>query len=289
MVKAGEPIAWDDVRIFLAVARAGSIAAAGKLLAIDHATVSRRLAAFEVAVGLPLVSRTRQGVRLTDEGAAVLAIATRAEEPMLELQRHRDATHAVGTVRMATSSILTTGLLAPHVSKFREDNPSLQLALIVGRGLVDLSRREAEVALRLRPPGAVVAEPSVVATKLGDVGFALFGTREQTRLRSRRFIRYAGYEPAAERVQAEATGADTAVLVDDIPTALALARAGCGVTILPCFLGDAERQLIRASAVLEHHRLFVATTEELRRAPRVQRVLRWLKELISAERARLAG
>lgn len=289
MANAREPIAWDDARIFLAVARAGSIAAAGKQLAIDHATVSRRLVAFERAVGLPLVARTRQGVHLTDEGAAILAIAARAEEPMLELQRHRDATHAAGTVRMATSSILSTGLLARHVPQFRRENPKLQLELIVGRGLVDLTRREAEVALRLRPPGRAAGEPSIVATKLADVGFALYGTGEQTRLRVRRFIRYVGYEPAADRIQAEAEGTETSVFVDDVPTAMALARAGCGITILPCFLGDSEQQLTRASEVLESHRLYVVTTEELRRAPRVQHVLRWLKGLTTAERARLAG
>jgi hypothetical protein len=137
--------------------------------------------------------------------------------------------------------------------------------------LVDLTRREADLALRLRPPGKAPGEPSIVVTRLAAVGFALYGTRTAARASPPRFVRYAGYEPASQRVQAAAAEAVTSALVDDVPTALALAIAGCGLTVPPCFLGDEEPGLIRASEVLESHGLFLATTEELRRAPRVQR------------------
>jgi len=159
----------------------------------------------------------------------------------------------------------------------------------VGRRLVDLTRREADLALRLRPPGKAPGEPSIVVTRLAAVGFALYGTRTAARASPPRFVRYAGYEPASQRVQAAAAEAVTSALVDDVPTALALAIAGCGLTVLPCFLGDEEPGLIRASEVLESHGLFLATTEELRRAPRVQRAQRWREAVALAERARLAG
>jgi DNA-binding transcriptional LysR family regulator len=287
--RASAPIEWDDVRVFVAAAREGSIAAAAKRLAVDHATVSRRLASFERTLGMPLFLRTRLGLALTDDGSAVLAIVAPAEVSMLELERHRDARSTVGRVKLATSSILSAWLLAPHVSTFREQNPDVELEFTVGSKLVDLTRREADLALRLRPPGKQVAEPNILAIKLAVVGFALYGTREQLRARPRRFIRYGGYEPAADKVRAYATGTVTTVLVDHIPTAVTLARAGLGVTILPCFLADGEPSLVRASRVLESHKLYLTCTVELRRAPRIECVVRWLRDLISSERERLAG
>ena len=288
MPRASASIEWDDVKVFVTAAREGSIAAAARRLAVDHATVSRRLASLERALGMPLVVRTRLGLTITDDGAAVLAIVAPAETSLLQLERHLDARSTPGRVRLATSSVLSAWLLAPHVPAFREQNPEVELELVVGRKLVDLNRREADLALRLRPPGRQAAEPNILAVKLAVVGFALYGTREQTRARPWRFIRYGGYEPAADKVQTYAAGTVTTVLVDHIPTAVMLARTGLGLAILPCFLADGEPLLVRASRVLESHKLYLTSTVELRRAPRVERVVRWLRDLISSERERLA-
>lgn len=284
-------LSWDDVKTFLAVAREGSIAAAGKSLGLDHSTVSRRLAAFEHAMGQKAFTRGRSGVRLTSEGEALIAIAQRAEEPMLALQNRRaSASASTGVVRLATAGILSVWLLPRHIADLYHSDPLVRLELTVGRRLVDLAKREADIALRIRPSGSTVAEPSTLVRKIADVGFAMYGTREVVRARERRLVRFSTLEPGATRLDAEAKGGATpSVIIDDMHTAMMVARAGCGLTVLPCFMADAEPALVRASEVLESHRLYVAVLSELRKAPRIDGVFRWLERVAKSERERLAG
>lgn len=285
------PLPWDDVKIFLAVAREGSIAAAGKALGLDHATVSRRLAAFEQAMGQKAFTRGRSGVRLTSEGEALVVIAQRAEEPMLALLNRRASPSAsTGVVRLATAGILSVWLLPRHIADLYRSDPLVRLEFMVGRRLVDLTKREGDIALRIRPSGSTVAEPSTLVRKLADVGFAMYGTREVVRARERRLVRFSTPEPGASQLDAEArAGATPSVIVDDMHTALMVACAGCGLTVLPCFVADAEPRLVRASDVLESHRLYVAVLSELRKAPRIDSVFRWLERVAKTERQALAG
>jgi len=241
--------------------------------------------ALEAAVGAKLFTRDRNGVHLTDEGRAVESIARRAEEPLLALAHHLElaGASARGVVRLATSSILSGWLLACHLPAFVREHPDVQVEISVARRLIDLSRREVDVALRLRPPGHAVAEPSTVASKLAEVGFALYGRRG-----ARTLIRYSGFEPGRAAVEA-LDFTNGSIRVDDIPTAMMLAKAGVGLVVLPCFMGDAEGSLLRASGVLERHRLYVATLPELRRAPRIDAVIRFLREVTKADAVALAG
>ncbi len=276
---------WDDVKIFLAIARGGSITAAAKSVGVDASTVSRRVAALERNLGVSLFTRGRSGVALTEEGQGILAIAERAEESMLAIARSRGAfsTAPGGTVRLATSGILSAYLLAPHVTLFHRRHPGVRLEIAVARQLVGLAKREADVSLRLRPEGKPIAEPSAVAIPLGPVAFALFGTRRETRARAPRFIRHFGFEPGRKHLEARSAGADSMLWVDELPTAFMLARAGYGLAVLPCFMGDRERSLVRASDVLERHRLFAVTLRELRGLPRIDAVVRWLKDVVDRE------
>lgn len=284
------PGPWDDIRVFLAVACQGSIARAAKTLDVDAATVSRRLAAFERAMGVNLVTRGRDGVNLTAEGDAIRALAERVEVAILALQSQRTSLASVpgGVVRIATSGILAEGVLARHVERFTAESPSIRLEFLVARRLVELSKGEADIAFRLRPRGRYIAEPSTIAIKLAEVGFALYGTRSAVRA-ERKIIRYIGLELGADYVGRASKGEPPIVRVDHLTTALALVRAGCGLAVLPCFLADGEPGLVRVSDVLEAHGLYAATLAELRRIPRISAVLRWLKAIATEERARLAG
>ena len=291
MLPAGSPLSWDNVRFFLFVVRAGSIAAAAKQLGVDAATVSRRLAALERQLGVSLVTRGRTGVRPTEDGESVRALAESAEGAMLAIARSQSGREAspAGTVRLATSGILGAFLLAEHVPEFLKEYPDIRLELVVDRRLVDLAKREADVALRLRPQGHFIAESSTLALKLATVGFALYGTRRVARSRNPRFIRLLGFEPAAQAIEARARERSPAVSVDELPTALALARAGCGLAILPCFMGDRARGLVRTSEVLERHLLYAAVLSELRKTPRIDALVGWLKEVGRRERRHLDG
>jgi DNA-binding transcriptional LysR family regulator len=281
-------LSWDDVRYFLAVASAGSLSAAARGLGVEHSTLSRRLGALEQKLGLSLFQRTRDGVELSQSGVDLLGLARAAEERMLAVERKLEALAEGGTrVRLATSGILATGLLAPHVGELVSARPGLGLELLVSRGLVRLTRGEADLALRLRPPGAYVAEPSVIASVLARVRWAAYATSRSAAERG--VIEYSGTtRPGAGWIEARRS-AGPELAVDDVPSALALARAGLGVAVLPCFLADADASLGFRSELLDEHHLVLAMPRGLRQLGQLRAVVKWLKQLVTGEKPRLAG
>src|SRR5215468_9787249 len=150
-----EPCAmeWQDLRILLAVARARSVVAAGRDLAVAHTTVSRRLAALELHRPA-LFARAPGGLVPTPEGEALLERARAVEDAMQALDRRMSslAGRLEGTVRLATN--LPWGeLLIPRLGRLRERAPGVTLHVQISNALVDLARHEADVAVRAIPPG----------------------------------------------------------------------------------------------------------------------------------------
>jgi DNA-binding transcriptional LysR family regulator len=145
---------WDDFRHFLAVARAGSLADAALQLKTSPATVGRRVAALETQLGARLFDRKQTGYTLTESGAATHKKAEEVEEAVLSVEREalgRDL-HVSGRVRLATSDELATNVIAPHFSEFRRCYPHILLEVAARHDLANLSRREADVALRSARP-----------------------------------------------------------------------------------------------------------------------------------------
>lgn len=166
---------WDDFRLLLAVAREGSFFSAARQLGVNHTTVSRRMAAFEKAVGAQLIQRSRQGVALTAAGTSLLPRAERMEAEMraaftgfTELD---GATR--GTVRLATPEVFGTALVAPNIHRLREAHPELQLELAPESRAVNLSKREADIAISLRPP----PRGRLITRRLMDYRLGLFASR----------------------------------------------------------------------------------------------------------------
>jgi DNA-binding transcriptional LysR family regulator len=284
-----QQLPWDDVRSFLAVASAGSLSAAARTLRVEHSTLSRRMTALEQRLGLNLFRRTRDGVELSPAGAEVLTLAQAAEERMLLGERKLDAlTKDRPRVRLATSSILASGLLAPHVGELVAAHSELGLELVVSRGLVRLSRGEADLALRLRPPGAYVAEPSVIVSVLARVGWAAYARGKAGEKRGT--ITLSGpTQPGRAWLDARRGSGRSEIVVDDVPTALALARDGTGAAVLPCFLADEQPRLSRRSELLDEHRLILAVSRDLRRIEPQRTVIQWLRQVASTNADRLAG
>ncbi len=142
---------WDDLRIFLAIAHHGSLTAAGRALRLTQSTMGRRLEALEERMGARLLQRTPGGFRLTDLGEAVLANAERIEEQALQIERTiagRDV-RPEGTVRITAVETLAVELLMPILADFRRSYPGIVLDLITDARSLSLTKREADVALRL--------------------------------------------------------------------------------------------------------------------------------------------
>ena len=147
---------WDDVRVFLAVAREGSMRAAGRALGLSQPTIARRLTAFEASIGGPgLFDRLPEGLRLSAAGETLVPAAESVEEAMLTLERRRAAASPVlsGTVRISTGEC-AAGFLARCLSgpKTTALPSGITLELVDARQALNLARREADMALRHQPP-----------------------------------------------------------------------------------------------------------------------------------------
>ena len=156
---------WDDVRFFLAVARAGSLSAAARVLGVGHVTVGRRITILEKRLGVILLHRTPDGFAVTPAGDAVLRQCIAMENAALDLERvaaGRDSL-AVGSIRLTATEALAHRVIAPAVVELRKSYPALQVDLSVGVRSLDIARREADLAVRVgRPSG-----PGLVCRKLG--------------------------------------------------------------------------------------------------------------------------
>ena len=147
---------WNDARIFLAVARHGSLRAAGRALGISQPTVGRRIAAFEAIFGGPaLFDRLPEGLRLNEAGAALVPVAEQLENAALSLERHRAAASPVlsGTVRISVGE-WAGAFLSHHVGNSSENPPpaGITLELVETFQTANLARREADLAVRHYPP-----------------------------------------------------------------------------------------------------------------------------------------
>lgn len=166
---------WDNIRIFLAVARAGQILGAAKHLRLNHATVARRLTAFERALQAKLFVRRPNGCDLTEEGERLLAYAERVESEMLAAYSdiaHTDLT-VEGTVRVGAPDGFGVAFLAPRMGLLKARYPGLMIQLVPVPRTFSLSRREADIAITLAQP----EEGRLIARKLTDYTLGLYASK----------------------------------------------------------------------------------------------------------------
>ena len=167
---------WDDVRIFLAVARAGQILGAARRLELNHATVSRRVAALEEALGAKLFRRLTTGSELTPAGERFLAVAERMEADMIAARAEiaGEATSDVsGTVRIGAPDGFGVAFLAPRLGALTAQHRDLKIQLVPVPRSFSLSRREADIAITIERP----TEGRLVAAKLVDYSLGLYASR----------------------------------------------------------------------------------------------------------------
>src|SRR6201986_1648048 len=166
---------WDDVRFFLAVARAGSLSGAARALGVGHVTVGRRIALLEKQIGVTLLNRTPDGFVTTSAGDAFLRQCAAMESAAMDLERIVAGSDALlaGSVRVTTTEGLAYQLVAPAIAALRETHPQLRIDLLVGARSLDIARREADLAVRFARPQA----SDLVCRKLGEIAFALYASK----------------------------------------------------------------------------------------------------------------
>jgi len=165
---------WDDARIFLAIARCGTLSGAASLLDIGVATVSRRLDRLEAALAVPLFSRHQNGYRLTDDGQALVVRAEALEHAALAFGEAASSQGRIaGSVRLATAENLANPLIIPALGALFAKHPDLRIEVVSGVQTVNLHRRDADLAVRMVKPEA----GNVTIKRLGTLGFGLYGAR----------------------------------------------------------------------------------------------------------------
>ncbi len=164
---------WSDLRVFLAIAREGTLVAAGRKLGQTQPTMGRRLRALEAAVGQTLFHRTGEGFVLTGEGLSVLGHAERMEEEVLAFQRLLAGQEAQlrGMLRLSSSDWFGTYMLAPVLAEFGRRHPLVCIELLTDARLYSLPRREADMVFRIKP----FDEPEVISRRLMHIPYALYG------------------------------------------------------------------------------------------------------------------
>ncbi|WP_372572350.1 LysR family transcriptional regulator [Ruegeria jejuensis] len=246
---------WDLYRFFLAAARSGSIATASSVLGESPATVGRKLRKLEAELSATLFDRSVSGVKLTPNGASILARAERIEREVLAageaVMKDDDLSH--GTVTVAAPSGLGQTVLAPRLRDLHNQHPKVRVRLTLSTRRVNLLNREADIAVRIGPP----EQERLIARKLGDIWFGLYASRlylaelppfESTAdLEGHNVIAAIG---ALQKTQQSLEFAEiahrcnVALTTDNIFAQLEAVKSGLGLAPFPKYLGRSDDDLI---------------------------------------------
>lgn len=273
---------WDDLR---------TLAAAGRALAVDPTTVGRRVLAIEAELGSRLFERTADGHLATHTGQIAIAHGETMERTAFSLSHQLEGSDArvAGPVRLTALDSMFDAMIIPKLPRLLARHPGLELTFCSGLALMDLSRREADIAIRSNKP----KEPDAVGRKLGRLAVAFYaalgfgigdrppliglpGDRETTGFAT--FLpKFFPHSPMVARGNTEGH-------------MLALVRAGIGVGLLDCFVGDASSALRRAlPEPVMFHEMWAVVHVEMHKSPRVRAVMDFLTEIFAEDADLIAG
>jgi DNA-binding transcriptional LysR family regulator len=276
---------WNDLKFFLAIEEAKSFAGASRLLKVDETTVGRRLQALESELGTKLFERKRQGYTPTPAGRQVLEAALPIQAKLRSLQTRIEGGDRSlrGKVTLTMPESIATELVLPKLPEFLSRFEDLQVAFSTGSHTVNVSKREADIAIRMFKPKS----GTLYARKLGPLHFSFYGARNS--LQSGQINTLINYPDA------DATDAESAILKKLRPTIRqriqvnsrhsmrAAIQAGVGVGMLPEIMGEKETELLR---IVELPRLSLDTWmvvhADLKKNARVRVTADFLQKELSA-------
>lgn len=286
---------WDDYRYFLAVADAGSLSAAALRLGSSQPTVGRRIAGLEARLEARLFVRSQQGYALTPAGEAIIDAARRlaAHHREIELRVKGHSAQLVGTVAVSTSESMSVGWLIPRLSRFRDLYPDIRIEVHLDSAQVDISKGEADIALRFDRPGN---DDVLLARKVGRAEFGLYASATYLRrrgtpvavedLQQHAFIGPAGRLAHTQmpRWLAEVTQSDT-VACNSMLGVFAAVEGALGIGILPEYMAQPTRGLRRLfpdqfRPVID---VWLVVHPHTQVAARIQAVLDFLAAEVSAD------
>lgn len=294
---------WDDLRLFLAVAEHGTLSAAGRVLKLSQPTVGRRLAALEARSGARLFDRLPEGLMPTSEGAALLPHAREMARAAEAAERQRAAFSEAerGEVRISVTEV-TAFFLAERLERLRARVPRIEIELAFSHVLANLSRREADLVIRVCVPDY----GSLISRKLGEVGFAAYASRgyleahgplsddPEALFTEHDWIAWDEehqYMPGAEWLTAKLGGRSAHFRTNNALAKVLAVRRGACLGLLSCVAGDAEEDLVRVTLPIPEVAapLYLIVHPDLRRSPHVRAVMDALIGLYREDRETLAA
>lgn len=287
---------WNDLKYFLAVARHGGLSGAAAALGTSASTVSRHVDALEKRFGTTLFLRQQTGYLLTDDGTALMQHIEQVEQAMMATERNgrRSVQQEVsGQVRLATTEMLALHLIAPNLPLLRARYPKLQVELNISLARANLSRREADLALRMVAPDEGAGD--YVANRIASMDFGIYCASSvmsridgADRTDAWREMDYVSWDdswselPMARWLQAEFGGKPPTLACNSLQVQYAAVRAGLGVGMLPCFIGDHDASLCRLGSRMNSlsRDLWLVYHRDLKASRRVGVMREFINELI---------
>lgn len=291
-------LSWDDMRLALAIGRAGTLVGAARALGLNHSTVFRRLGALEAQIGVRLFERFRDGYTPTAAGEEVIALAGRIDTDVTAIERRLAGQdlRPSGLVRVTTTDTLVE-LVMPMLASFRNAHPEIVLELAASNEILNLSRRDADVAIRpsVEPPDMLVGR------RVGTIAFALFAAtdylkRKPARLKLEEHDWAApddslAHLRAAQWIDATIPSGRIVFRTGSLVTLQRAVRAGIGVAPLPCYLGDSDPALRRLGGTMDAFAagLWLLTHPDLRRVARIRAFMDFMAPALAGYGPLFAG
>lgn len=296
-------IDWSDLRFVLAVARAGSALRAAQALGVNQTTVMRRITQMEAAIGGTLFERRQSGYHPTPLGASVTAVAERIEDEVkaLESAISAEQRQLSGRVRLTASEALASQLVTPLLSDFRKQHSGVLVELFTDDRRFDLARGDADIALRTgsRPDGA-----GIVARRLPNVAWSVYCSRSYARehgapnsidaLNGHPILGMHGAladRPPSLFLIRAAPNSKVSARSNSLGNLVSALKAGLGIAMLPCLIGDADAELLRCLPPVDEldSEMWLIVREEVRSARHVRAFADFLAARIQTMHGKLAG
>jgi DNA-binding transcriptional LysR family regulator len=287
------PLEWSDLQFFVAVCERGSVGAAAKALGVNHSTVLRRIANLERTLAVRLFDRLPSGYALTEQGRALEAGVAGVQDQLDAAQRQITGSDLAlgGTIRLTAPDTLSQAFLVPLLAEFQAAHPAVHLELVAGNNFLNLTQREADVAVR----GSNHPPENLVGRRAGVIQTALYGSSDYLKALGRKHTkadyRWVGHDPALSHLlsakwMAKHVAPERVVFrVDSLVSMAHAVAAGFGVGWLLCPLGDAREELKRIEAPRADFdtQVWVLTHPDLKRVARIKALTDFLYERLSSD------
>jgi DNA-binding transcriptional LysR family regulator len=285
---------WENLKSFAALARSRTLSGAARLLAVEHATVARRIAALEEDLGLRLVDRRGRQLFLTSAGKRIADLVGQmdAQAQAIERAANGERTDIAGQVTVSATPALATTMLAEPIVTLRRSHPGLSIRILSETRYSSLNHREADIAVRLSRP----TEGDFTASKVGVVTFHLYGSRAYLETTTASDWTFIGYDETLEgapqqvAVRRLAVDKPLALRSNAVELQLALVRAGGGVAALPDFIAAGDPVLSRARRdEIAKREVWLVFHTDLKSSAPVRTVATCLREFLRQKLAAAEG